>query len=97
MFWFEVIRSYLCSPSVNMLTEHKASVTSIKFMHVCELSCIEPSGFMRKIRASREYMRTVQDLCVRFIKACNASTPSMLSVVNHHPCLSVSIHGSKDF
>jgi len=78
------IRSYLCSPSVNKLTEHKASIASIKWN--------EPA---RKIRAAREYTRPFMRPLIKACIAFSLFVCSMCSVVKNYPCSSVSIRGSK--
>ena len=85
------IRSYFCSSSVNMLTEHKASVGSIKWN--------EPA---RKIRAAREYMRAFIrqriNACIAFplsVSSACLPKPRRWQVVNNHSCGFVSIRGSK--
>ncbi len=95
MSGLETIRSHLCSPSINMLTERKTSVRSIKPTHAYVDLCVKPPGFVRKIRASSKYM--CHFMRPR-IKACISSTPSVLSVysvVNDNSCGFVSICGSK--
>jgi hypothetical protein len=72
---------------------HSLRTCAIKPTHACVDSCVEPSGFARKIRAARVYMRAFMR---PRIKACISGTFSVLSVINSHLCLSVFICGSGD-
>lgn len=79
MSGFDTICSYLCSPSVNMLDEHKMCTACLYPMQAYMESCIAPSKLAQKIRVPREYMLSDHNLYVRRIKACVASTPSVLT------------------
>jgi len=89
MSGLEVVRSYLRSLSVNMLSEHKTSAISIKSTRMC----VEPSvGYFR-------YFQKIRNLCAPRIKAYMARLTSVLSVssvVKNYLCGFVSIRGSRD-
>lgn len=78
MSGFDAICSHLCSPSVNMLDEHKMC-TACLYLQAYIKSYIAPSKLAQKIRVPREYMLSDHNLYVRRIKACVASTPSVLT------------------